>query len=554
MASKRPRSSRVGSFSPRRRLHRVDPTPLLLSPSLAPAEVSKLLSPYGIQNPQQADANLQAMAGDPQTRQLLANILGKLLTYIAETADPDQALNEWERYLQSGIHGSQLFAYFAQAPKMLHLLCVVFGNSPAMAHTFMRDPLVIYWLDEQKVLRRQGVRQDIEEELRMTLATFTTSDLKLDALRRFRRREFLRIGVRDLLRLAKIPETVSSLSDLAALTIHAAYEIVDTEMKQRYGVPMHRDRSGRMVETDFVVIGMGKLGGGELNYSSDVDLMYVYNSEDGETRTTREQTSVPNVVYFEYLARDLTRVLSETTQEGSLFRVDLRLRPEGEVGALTRSLSDYVRYYETRGRVWERLALLKARPVAGSDKLGGTFLDSVQPFVLGSGDAAESAVVMGVLALHTQIQARMMRQGETHRNVKLGSGGIREIEFIVQALQLQHIKGYPTLFERSTLQALIRLTNMKLLESDVSDFLTEAYVFLRDIEHKLQMVDELQTHTLPSNQEEVAKCAIRLGYQKDSPELTASPLLDDYRRHAEVVRQIFDRLFAAQDMSQGSSA
>ena len=288
---------------------------------------------------------------------------------------------------------------------MLDLLSTIFGNSDSLAFTIIRDPTLVYWLAEEDVLSRPPTRSGMEQALRKQLARLTVKELKLDVLRRFRRREMLRIGVRDLLRLAEVPETTASLSDLAALLIDAAYDIVDADLGRQYGMPMHKNRQGRWVETGFAVMGMGKLGGHELNYSSDVDLIYVYASHEGETRArVGKSTSRPtaagisNEEYFEILSRELTKALTEQTQEGYVFRVDLRLRAEGSVGQLARSLEDYRKYYFTRGQVWERLALLKAWPVAGSPEVGKAFFKMVRPFILGQAPAKPvSAGAMAVV-------------------------------------------------------------------------------------------------------------------------------------------------------------
>ncbi len=516
---------------------------VLLASGITASEVDRLLKPYGFVNSQLADSNFQAMAGDPHSRPLLAKILPLLLSAVAETADPDQALNEWDRYLQSGIHRSQLFDYLAQAPPMVHLLCMIFGNSPAMAQTLIRDPFLVYWLAEEQVLTRGGNPRVLEKNLRATLETVKTYESKLEALRRFKRREMLRIGIRDLLRFNTVPMTVAALSDLASLVIQVAYELVDSDLKAQYGMPMHKDGRGRPVETGFSVIGLGKLGGWELNYSSDVDLIYVFGSEDGETYSQARQTVRPNVEYFCGLARELTRVLTEATPEGFLFRVDLRLRPEGDVGAITRSLSDYEHYYKTRGRVWERMALLKANPLAGSSKVGSQFLRMVRPFVLGvMTDGSSDDIVREVRSINEKIQSKMAQQGELTRNVKLGVGGVREIEFVAQTLQLLHAKNNARFFERSTLKALTRFTESGHLRAQDADKLSEAYLFLRDVEHKLQIVHDMQTHSLPSDRQEIEKCAVRLGYPKKGDEKSAEALLDDHLRHTQHVRKIFEKM------------
>jgi glutamate-ammonia-ligase adenylyltransferase len=551
-SSSRPRRARAKA--PAVRSH--DPSPLLLASGLAPDRVASLLAPYGVTDIKLADANLQAMAGEPRTRLLLAGFLGELLGSLARTADPDQGLNHWERFLQAGLNRSQLFDYLKGMPRMLDLLCMIFGNSPAMAQTLIRDPLLVYWLAEEQVLTRRPSREMLATSLRMMLATVKAAELRLDALRRFRRRETLRIGVRDLLKLAGVRETTAALTDLACVLIQAAYEIAEAGLREQYGRPMHGDAQGRAVETGFAVIAMGKLGGGELNYSSDVDLLYVYASENGSTVPAARAggrgagRAISNEEYFERLARAVTKALADVTQEGHVFRVDLRLRAEGTSGQLARSLDRYTHYYRTRGEQWERMALLKAWPVAGDLQVGQAFLDRVSPFVYDRSTARKpEGIIAQVKTVKDMIDARMADRGQERRNVKLGRGGIREIEFIVQAAQILCGGRLPDLRDRSTLGALEKLGRHRLLPAKDRQVLEQAYVFLRDVEHKLQMVHDLQTHALPDSPDELARCAIRLGYDSTDRRAAGRKFLADHRRHTAGVHRIFQSLFDAPSRS-----
>ena len=534
---------------------RPDPRPILMAERQDPDGARAMLSAYGLRDPDQADRNLNAMAGDPIQRRRLADILPMMLESISRTADPDQALNHWERMLGS-VSRTSFLDYLRTWPRMLDLLCAIFGNSDALTFTLLRDPTLVYWLAEEKVLSKPPTRKGLERALQESIEHLTSKEVKLDALRRFRRREMLRIGVRDLLRLATVPETTGSLSDLASLLIHEAYEIVDADLKQQYGVPMHQSRQGRWVETGFAVIGMGKLGGHELNYSSDVDLLYIYESDDGETRDRgRKRVAAPpgvgisNEEYFEILSRELTRVLSEPTREGHVFRVDLRLRAEGSVGQLARSLASYQRYYLARGQVWERLALLKAAPVAGSPELGKAFVKAIKPFIFGVGKkppdlVGASLVVEDVRAVKDMIDGKMVGRGHERRNVKLGTGGIREIEFFAQTLQVLAGRQLPAVVDRSTLGALERFSRWKMISDQEKDDLTVAYVFLRDVEHKLQMVHDLQTHSLPAEIQELERCAIRMGYGTGDRTKAAELFLVDHQRYTTVVHRVFQSLFS----------
>ena len=530
-----------------------DPTPLLVASGLEPDQVVRILGPYGVANPAEADANIQSMAGEPHTRRLLAAILPRLLAEVARTADPDQALNHWERLFTGSATRSSLLQYLQASPRMLGLLCTIFGNSDSLAFALIRDPMLVYWLAEEDVLTTAPTRDGMVAALRQSLGSLKATELKLDVLRRVRRREMLRIGVRDLLRLATVEETVGSLSDLASVLIHGAYEIVDKDLKAQHGTPMHQRTDGTWVETEFVVIGMGKLGAHELNYSSDVDLIYVYASADGETRKGKSHRQadiepLSNEEYFEMLARALTKALAEQTREGAVFRVDLRLRAEGTVGQLARSVEAYAKYYAQRGQVWERLALLKAWPVAGSRAVGQAFVQMAEGFVFQPDPQPLTreralALIREVRSVKEMIDEKIAIRGHQHRNVKLGTGGIREIEFLVQTIQVLIGKAVPDILDRKTVGALHRFCRYRFVNEDDQQRLTEAYWFLRDVEHKLQMMHDLQTHALPDSHEELQRCAIRMGYYGESRETAMSQFLADRQRHTAVVHHTFRSLF-----------
>jgi len=507
------------------------------------SEVVRLLKPYGLKDWEKADANLQRMAGDPRSRQLLASILQDLLASVAETADPDQALIEWDRYLEVGGNRAQLFSYFAQAPHILHLVCVLFGNSPAMAQYFIRDPLLVYWVHNEQVLNSRPTGNWLKAELKRAIEILTTRDRKLDAVRRFFRREMLRIGARDQIRVATVTESYEALSNLADVVIQGVYEIIFQYLQERHGVPMEPCSRRKAREAHFIVVAMGKLGGCELNYSSDVDLIYFCSSTDGYTAAGDRQTILSNDVFFHRLAQELTMALTTATTESFLYRVDLRLRPEGAAGPIVLSLPDALRYYKNRGRDWERLAFLKARPIAGDLELGKRFLRKLRPFIMGDCQHNSQVIVQTVRSLREQIQTKVARRGEGPRNVKLSPGGIRDIEWITQGLQLLHCHDYPRILGRNTMKALQRLEALHLLSAAQGQQLRQAYVFLRDVEHKLQMVHELQTHLLPSATQDVYHCAVRMGYPRESLQSTVDRFLTDYRRHTGFVQQLMRTLF-----------
>src|SRR6266850_750558 len=301
---------------------------LLLAPRLDRQQVAGLLSPYGFKDPPKADANLQAVADDPSERELLADILEDLLVCVSQSADPDQALNYFERFARAALNKTRLFSYLKDSPRMLEILARTLGGSPYMAEILIRDPHHFYWLTDPQVIYSGRKKGEIQRELARTLKVLVDEQQQLDYLRVLKRREMLHIGVRDLLRLCSVEETLAALSILAEALISGAVWISDTAMRRQYQIPKN-------TFTGFTVMAMGKLGGSELNFSSDVDLMYVYRSDD------EVAGSISAEEYFRRLSVKISAALNDFTSEGYVYRVDLRLRPEGSSGYIAYSLDGF---------------------------------------------------------------------------------------------------------------------------------------------------------------------------------------------------------------------
>jgi glutamate-ammonia-ligase adenylyltransferase len=414
-----------------------------------------------------------------------------------------------------------------------------------MAEILIRDPGYLYWLTDPQVLERSRARDERRRDLSEMIAPLRTDEHRLEALRIFKRRELLHIGVRDLLRLATVDETVAALSELAEILIEAALEVCQRSVLG--GLAPAAGRDSELVPRGFTVIGMGKLGGGELNFSSDVDLIYV-SADEPQLKDLAAVLSIPLPEYFERVARTLTSALSAATNEGSVYRVDLRLRPEGRAGGLVTPLSALRDYYATRGATWERLALLKAWPVAGDMTLAREFLETVEPFVFRSGFGP--SVLADIREMKERIHRKIAERDQTHTHVKLGLGGIREIEIVVQTLQLAFAEEHPRLRQRATLPGLAALAEADVLTAEEHRALAAAYRFLRDVENKLQMVHDVQSHALPTSAQELRRCALRLGY-RDAPELPADQTLTrDYERHTRWVNAFFRKLFDPDNVSR----
>lgn len=456
-----------------------------------------------------AEQNLRKLVSNALTRELVERLLPNLFSFLKECPDPDMALTNLVRFSEASFSRSNLYRLLLRGPSLLKSLLMVFSTSQYLSDILIRDPYYFPWIMETLC----NPIDELYNNCINTLESFRSISSKLSCLRRFKRRELLRIGLRDILGLTTLQTTIRELSDLADLIIDLTYNIHWGYYVEKYGRPKAR----------FAILGLGKLGGRELNYSSDVDLLFVY-SEEGKI----EGTNITYHNFFNRLAEDIVVSLSGGGE--ALYRVDTRLRPDGESGPLARSLTSYLKHYEIRGQIWERQMLIKARPVAGSKSLGEEFIRSLQAFIY------PKTHFHTPLEDIARIKARI-EDGSGRGNVKLRAGGIRDIEFIVQALQLINGGTNPQICSGNTLEALTQLKRAGLLSSEETGILKEAYVFHRRLEHRLQMMHCLRTFTLPSSCEELNKLAKRLGL-KDEIELSAK--LDHLSKQ---VRRIFEQVF-----------
>jgi glutamate-ammonia-ligase adenylyltransferase len=453
-----------------------------------------------------------------------------LRTWVARAADPEAAAANFEALLAAG---------WDPKPGVAEALICVCGASPALTTVLLSVPGVdAAWLERALAL---DVRSPAEHVAELSAAGASPGTPQFSALlRRHKRRHVLRIGARDLLGLAPVGETVRELSALAEGTIEAALRDARAQLERDYGGFAPDD------PLRFVVFGMGKLGGGELNFSSDIDLVYLFAGGRSQS-LGGPRGALAGPAYATRSSEIVTRALSEVTGEGFVFRVDLRLRPEGQNGPIVNSLPGAIVYYESLGQTWERAAMLKARPVAGDLDLGWTFLEEIAPFV--HRRFLDFTTVEEIQEMKARVDSHHSR-ARLDRDVKLGPGGIREVEFIAQAFQLVHGGRDQRLRSRSTLETLRALADRGLLERGEMAGLSEAYLFLRDVEHKLQIVHERQTHLIPADPDEERLLARRLGYHlrppPDGAATDADPLARfraDLARHRQVVRRSFEQLF-----------
>ncbi|HEX6278597.1 MAG TPA: hypothetical protein VFZ49_01160 [Pyrinomonadaceae bacterium] len=409
--------------------------------------------------------------------------------------------------------------------------------SPLLATTLLQNPDYIWWLNRRR--KDKGVRG--KEELLESLARFSLTNSTLQeqvVFARFRRRELLRIYLADIRRQLAIAETTEELSNLADAILEHALRSARQELDNRYGPPQESDDKGRQANARFCIVTLGKLGSRELNYSSDIDLLFLY-SDEGSTTGSGSRGKITNREYFIKLAELIAKLIGQQTGEGATFRVDLRLRPHGRVGPLAMSVLDTVRYYRAEAADWERQVLIRSRAGAGDAELFSRFYSKVESLVYSESQSVGSAL--------KSVRRSKQKIDLEHINskgfdVKLGKGGIREIEFIAQALQLAYGGRDRWLRASHTLISLGRLSDRGLIEESELANLHDAYNFLRQLEHILQMENGLQTHLVPDEPIRRLLVARRMRFSSIS-ELDAA-----IAAHTLNVNSVFTRVFSDQNI------
>ncbi len=597
-------------------------------------------------------------------RRLPAKLWAVLPTLLAQAPDPDGALNYLERYLRpredegggdNGARGDEAerraLRYMERNPATLHYLLLVFSYSRFLSETLVQQPELAEWLhrpsgtegrsstegrSKQRPYAGRNFRGGIErvksdEDLEEEFARFEATALTVETaasgpmrstgggeewrpegrrymlsrvLARFKRREYLRIMLRDVLGLATLADTTYEISQLADVLLRRALRVAEQRLESAYGAPQFTDEAGRTQRAAITILSLGKLGAQELNYASDIDLIFLYDREGETSGATQmkaqagkpvpreEETSggtqgaITNQEYFIRLTHAVMKVISEPTPEGAVFRVDLRLRPQGAEGFVALSIPSALHYYRTRAREWELQMLIKARPSAGNVEAGRRFLRELHPLVfrpefnLGAVEAVLNAreemtrsLARGWSGRRKGTPAAEVEEGGRRKaaptaegdhgvtwNVKLSPGGIRDIEFLTQCLQRVYGGADPWLASpaaASTLVALQRLHDKGHLSGRDFFRLSSAYQFLRRVEHRLQLRDGLQRHTLPGREATppgaLERLARRCGIEAP-PGQSAEALLARIGQDFAEVREVYQRLILPHRAAESATA
>ncbi len=484
---------------------------------------------------------------------------------ISEAPDPDAALILFERLVNES--SPEVVRLIERHRFLAHYAILIFGYSRFLGETLIQNTDLLNSLVRENTLDRSFSREDFHEALARFRSRSFETDLAL-LLARFKKREYIRIVLRDVLKIGTLAETTAEISALADVLIGEALREAESDLQGRYGFPQHLDGEDRVVPTPFSVLSFGKLGGNELNYSSDVDLMYVFgdgNEPPGSPICNRE--------YFVRLAQRTTEILSRVTREGAVFRIDMRLRPQGNEGELAISLAHALRYYTSSAEDWECQALIKVRYTAGDPTLAREFIRGVQGHVYVDevAELSEDRATQGPLspsglpyespssvpatrlnfaAIETALESRQkMLPGMRDRahpdgrriDVKMDRGGIRDIEFLVQCLQRVYGGRERWLRSGGSLFSLQKLHDKGHLTSKEFHDLTEAYEFLRHLEHRLQLREGQQTHRLPES--EVELDILRRSMATLVPEgIKAGDFVEFVRLKMAAVLEIYQRI------------
>ncbi|MDE0012099.1 MAG: DUF294 nucleotidyltransferase-like domain-containing protein [Candidatus Poribacteria bacterium] len=491
--------------------------------------------------------SLQALAtDDADTQACFSDIVIRLLETSIDSPNPEAALNHFSRFAQIALNRTAIYQLLRDAPFLIRAVILTFGASIYLSEILIRNSEYFYDIIDTNVTGIQKTSEIMYQELAQSISRFASVEQKLRILRRYKRRETLRIGIRDLLKIADVETTTLELSNLAEAALQHCYEIGrDQIMKPKFGTPLTEEGDA---PCRFAVIGMGKLGGYELNFSSDIDLMFVYSDE------ARTDMGNENSEYFSRLCEFIIKAMSEITSDGYVFRVDIRLRPESSAGVIIRSMESYESYYEGWGDLWERQALIKARPVAGDMAFGDEFIRMIQPFVYQRylDGVTLSEIKADIRRTKARIEERLVSESANlEKHVKLGPGGIRDIEFTVQCLQMIHGAKRKSLCSHNTLETLAALKENALLNPEDADALMTAYRFLRTVENGIQIEADQQRYSIPEGETEERELARRIGYQH-TPEVDAlDTFRKDYRAHTEQVRVIFQKITTTSIESEG---
>ena len=457
----------------------------------------------GLDDPAVAHRSLTGLAAAGIPPDLLGPLAGRLAVLLPLAADPDRVLVTLERFVGAVRSPLATAALFERDPRALEILLGIFSASPYLAELVIADPEA--WEEVRIGRGRPEKKEVLAAALAAEAGASDDPESVARALRRFKRRQTLRIAYGDIVERQRLETVSAQISHVADCIVDLALTTAVAHVHRQRGIP--RGPDGR--PATIAAIALGKLGGGELNYSSDIDLVFVH-SADGRVDGPKPCT---NQEFFDRVVQETTRLIADATDLGAAYRVDLRLRPHGGTGPASLALEPMLQYFDQSGRTWERQAWVKARCVGGDTALGGRLLADLEPWIYRRW--LTRADISGIKALKRRIEQRAIREGSDACDLKCGRGGIRDVEFTIQFLQLLSGGDTPRVRTGTTLEAIRRLAEAHALTDQEREILERTYTLLRTVEHRLQILYDRQTHALPHSDVELGRLAVRLGYGGD---------------------------------------
>jgi glutamate-ammonia-ligase adenylyltransferase len=476
---------------------------------LSPDAAEERLAAFGFTDVDRTRAAVRELAdGLTRRSRVMRELLPVILGWLSETPDPDLGLLQLRRLTEGPARSASLAVTFRDHPGAAERACHLLGTSRVVGDAMRRHPEFVDALDDDDALAVETTRAELVADALDTLEWRGDPEQRREGLRRFKRRELLRIATRDLLGYARLEGTERELTGLAEASLEAALHALRPRLP-------------------FAVIGMGRLGGAELSYASDIDVMFVYDGHSGDQFN-----------HAEHIAAQLVQEIGATTAEGQTFRIDARLRPEGNQGPLARSIEGFRQYYAQWGLTWERQALTKARFVAGDAELGARFAELATDFTYGRPMTDDD--VREIRRMKARIERERIPPGEDPQfHLKLGRGSLSDVEFTVQLLQLIHGGEHPDVRASGTIDALQRLRGRGVLDADDTEVLEEAYRFCERARNAQYLQTGHPSDALPSDKAALERLALLLGYVHRPH----SVLRDDYRRVTRRARRVVERVF-----------
>ncbi len=461
---------------------------------------NSILERGGIRDAEKAYVNLKHLSGKGSRRDVFSRLIILAWDILKRTPDPDMALNNWERFIHAAVSPEFHYNILMSQPMQLEILLGIFSSSQFLADTLIRNPGFFEWLINPEFLNHARKREDLESELKIEAGASSTEREWLNRLRRFRRREILRIGTCDICLGIPTRTIMQELSDLADAITSVALE---QRLRGNFSGQNMFEKSPD--KTPFCIMAFGKLGGNELNYSSDIDLIGLFSTEEGDGSFNDYDE---NRAIFTRIMEQVCSDLSSHTEEGYVYRVDLRLRPFGSSGDLIHSLKGISQYYIKTASLWEIQAAMKLRPIAGNTRLGYKLIENLKPLFFKKRD---QRVIFGEIEKMRKAGIRSSSCSSNNAiDIKSGIGGIRDVEFLVQGLQLLNGRNNRNIISGNTILGLENLAEAGIITEDASYSLREDYIFLRRTEHYLQILEDRQIHTLPKDKREIDALAKRM--------------------------------------------